>query len=182
MGKKSCIFGKLFRIVREKSGRSQWDISVRARTHLSNVHQIETGHQEPRIIVAVRLVVACDANVNSFFSELAHEMNLDVSSDWKKSFVPEGVKEDIFFCSLRNERLRGYGELLRYCRVRKGLSQREVADKLHYDLRSLQRVEKGEQEPKITTAVKLVAAIDMAPGRFFEELGFFYQKLGEYHI
>ena len=52
------------------SGLSQWIVSVQAGTHLSNVNQIEAGHQEPRVHVAVRLVAACDVDLNSFFFEI----------------------------------------------------------------------------------------------------------------
>lgn len=74
--------------------------------------------------------------------------------------------------------ITGYGGLLRYCRTQKRLSQKTIANSIHYDLRSLQRVEKGEQEPKVTTAVKLVAAVEMPPGQFFEWLGFFLSHIG----
>ena len=76
----------------------------------------------------------------------------------------------------------GYGELLRYCRLQRGVSQKRIAKNIHYDLRSLQRVEKGEQEPLVTTAVKLVAAIDVPPGQFLSSYGFFCLKLGEYQV
>ena len=55
---------------------------------------------------------------------------------------------------------------------------KRIAKNIHYDLRSLQRVEKGEQEPLVTTAVKLVAAIDVPPGQFFEQLWFFLSRIG----
>ena len=71
-------------------------------------------------------------------------------------------------------KLPDMGAYSRYCRTQKGLSQKTIANSIHYDLRSLQRVEKGEQEPKVTTAVKLVAAVEMPPGQFFEWLGFFF--------
>lgn len=67
MSKKAYIFSQLFRDVRMSSGLSQWIVSVKAGTHLSNVNQIEAGHQEPRVHVAVRLVAACDVDLNSFF-------------------------------------------------------------------------------------------------------------------
>lgn len=63
------------------SGLSQWIVSVKAGTHLSNVNQIEAGHQEPRVHVAVRLVAACDVDLNSFFSKLTEEMKLCTSSE-----------------------------------------------------------------------------------------------------
>lgn len=177
MGKKVCIFGQLFREVRRNSGLSQWNVSVKAGIHLSSVHQIEAGHQEPRILGAMRLVGACGGDLSSFFSELAGRMNLYPHPEQTNSFM-EGLEEGNASYSSEFFEITGYGDLLRYCRTQKGLSQKTTANNIDYDLRSLQRVEKGEQEPKVTTAVKLVTAIEMPPGQFFEWLGFFLSPIG----
>lgn len=65
MTKKVCIFGSLFQEARSQTALSQWEISVRAGTHLSNVNQVEAGNQEPNVILAV------NADIQSFFMELA---------------------------------------------------------------------------------------------------------------
>lgn len=182
MSKKAYIFSQLFRDVRMNSGLSQWIVSVKAGTHLSNVNQIEAGHQEPRVHVAVRLVAACDVDLNSFFSKLTEEMKLCTSSERIAPYLFEALKEDMFSRTPEPHEVSGYGELLRYCRLQRGVSQKRIAKNIHYDLRSLQRVEKGEQEPLVTTAVKLVAAIDVPPGQFFEQLWFFCLELGEYQV
>ena len=178
MSKKAYIFSQLFRDVRMNSGLSQWIVSVKAGTHLSNVNQIEAGHQEPRVHVAVRLVAACDVDLNSFFSKLTEEMKLCTSSERIAPYLFEALKEDMFSRTPEPHEISGYGELLRYCRLQRGVSQKRIAKNIHYDLRSLQRVEKGEQEPLVTTAVKLVAAIDVPPGQFFEQLWFFLSRIG----
>lgn len=178
MSKKAYIFSQLFRDVRMSSGLSQWIVSVKAGTHLSNVNQIEAGHQEPRVHVAVRLVAACDVDLNSFFSKLTEEMKLCTSSERISPYLFESLKEDMFSRTPEPHEISGYGELLRYCRLQRGVSQKRIAKNIHYDLRSLQRVEKGEQEPLVTTAVKLVAAIDVPPGQFFEQLWFFLPRIG----
>ena len=178
MSKKAYIFSQLFRDVRMNSGLSQWIVSVKAGTHLSNVNQIEAGHQEPRVHVAVRLVAACDVDLNSFFSKLTEEMKLCTSSERISPYLFESLKEDMVSRTPEPHEVSGYGELLRYCRLQSGLSQNRIAKNIHYDLRSLQRVEKGEQEPLVTTAVKLVAAIDVPPGQFFEQLWFFLSRIG----
>lgn len=178
MSKKAYIFSQLFRDVRMNSGLSQWIVSVKAGTHLSNVNQIEAGHQEPRVHVAVRLVAACDVDLNSFFSKLTEEMKLCTSSERIAPYLFESLKEDMFSRTPEPHEVSGYGELLRYCRLQRGVSQKRIAKNIHYDLRSLQRVEKGEQEPLVTTAVKLVAAIDVPPGQFFEQLWFFLSRIG----
>lgn len=73
------------------SGLSQWIVSVKAGTHLSNVNQIEAGHQEPRVHVAVRLVAACDVDLNSFFSKLTEEMKLCTSSERIAPYTGEAI-------------------------------------------------------------------------------------------
>ena len=56
MTKKVCIFGSLFQEARSQTALSQWEISVRAGTHLSNVNQVEAGNQEPNVILAVKML------------------------------------------------------------------------------------------------------------------------------
>lgn len=102
MSKKAYIFSKLFRDVRMNSGLSQWIVSVKAGTHLSNVNQIEAGHQEPRVHVAVRLVAACDVDLNSFFLKLTEEMKLCTSSERIAPYLFESLKEDHVFPHSRN--------------------------------------------------------------------------------
>lgn len=178
MGKKVCLFGEVFRQVRKESGFSQWDVSVKAGTHLSNVHQIEAGHQEPRLLVAIRLVVACGADIDSFFTELAERMHLGTASAQRDFAIPLEGKGKRFYYPSESLEISSYGDLLRYCRSRKGVSQKILAEKIKYDLRSLQRVERGEQEPLVTSAVKLVAALGLPPGEFFACLWFFLPRIG----
>ena len=71
MTKKVCIFGSLFQEARSQTALSQWEISVRAGTHLSNVNQVEAGNQEPNVILAVKMLLAVNADIQSFFMELA---------------------------------------------------------------------------------------------------------------
>lgn len=106
------------------SGLSQWIVSVKAGTHLSNVNQIEAGHQEPRVHVAVRLVAACDVDLNSFFSKLTEEMKLCTSSERIAPYLFESLKEDMFSRTPEPHEVSGYGELLRYCRLQRGVSQK----------------------------------------------------------
>ncbi len=182
MSKKAYIFSQLFRDIRMNSGLSQWIVSVKAGTHLSNVNQIEAGHQEPRVHVAVRLVAACDVDLNSFFSKLTEEMKLCTSSERIAPYLFESLKEDMFSRTPEPHEVSGYGELLRYCRLQSGVSQKRIAKNIHYDLRSLQRVEKGEQEPLVTTAVKLVLRSMYRRDSFLSSYGFFCLELGEYQV
>lgn len=44
----------------------------------------------------------------------------------------------------------GYGSILRACRERAGLTQEELAHKLHTDQANISRYESGKQEPSIS--------------------------------
>mgnify|MGYP000885454783 CR=1 FL=1 len=81
MTKKVCIFGSLFQEARSQTALSQWEISVRAGTHLSNVNQVEAGNQEPNVILAVKMLLAVNVDIQSFFMELASLLShcIDVS-------------------------------------------------------------------------------------------------------
>ena len=76
MTKKVCIFGSLFQEARSQTALSQWEISVRAGTNLSNVNQVEAGNQEPNVILAVKMLLAVNADIQSFFMELASLLSL----------------------------------------------------------------------------------------------------------
>lgn len=104
-------------------------------------------------------------------------MRLCTSSERTAPFSLDAL-ENMFSRSPELSEISGYGDLLRYCRLQRGVSQKRIAKNIYYDLRSLQRVEKGEQEPLVTTAVKLVAAIGVPPGQFFERLWFFLPQIG----
>ncbi len=88
MGKELCIFGSLFQAVRSQTTLSQWEISVRAGTHLSNVNQVEAGNQEPNVIIAVKMLLAANADIQSFFTSLSptysNLLNLQSSPSYLK--------------------------------------------------------------------------------------------------
>lgn len=63
-----------------------------------------------------------------------------------------------------------FGAAFLQARVSKALSQWTVATRLNYHLRNIQRIEKGEQQPGIMLALRLVAAVDADVGDFFERL------------
>ena len=138
MTKKVCIFGSLFQEARSQTALSQWEISVRAGTHLSNVNQVEAGNQEPNVILAVKMLLAVNADIQSFFMELASLLShcIDVSK------IPSLSQKEF------QEQLNS-----------------SIAK---YDHRSLQKVEKGTQLPGIINAVKLVMATGVDAGVFFD--------------
>ncbi len=63
-----------------------------------------------------------------------------------------------------------FGALLRSARKKNGLSQRDVALKAGQNVRSIQKIENGEREPRVFLAVRLAIASGMEPGEFFKTL------------
>ena len=63
-----------------------------------------------------------------------------------------------------------FGALLRNARKKNGLSQRDVAIKAGQNVRSIQKIENGEREPRVFLAVRLAVASGMEPGEFFTAL------------
>ena len=162
MTKKVCIFGSLFQEARSQTALSQWEISVRAGTHLSNVNQVEAGNQEPNVILAVKMLLAVNVDIQSFFMELASLLShcIDVS---KKEF-----QEQLNSVLTPLEEAEIFGMLLSQCRSVTKLSQNYISSIAKYDHRSLQKVEKGTQLPGIINAVKLVMATGVDAGVFFD--------------
>jgi len=63
-----------------------------------------------------------------------------------------------------------FGALLRSSRKKNGFSQRDVAIKAGQNVRSIQKIENGEREPRVFLAVRLAIASGMKPGEFFTAL------------
>lgn len=168
MSKKSCIFGSLFQAERSKTTFSQWEVSVRAGTHLSNVNQIEAGNQEPNVLVALKMLLAVNAPIPSFFANLYAHLPEAIGS----SKIPV-ISQHEYEAELKNvlappDERKLFGLLFSTCRKVTTLSQNYISSIAHYDHRSLQRVEKGLQIPGVMNAGKLVAATGVDVGLFFD--------------
>lgn len=99
MTKKVCIFGSLFQEARSQTALSQWEISVRAGTHLSNVNQVEAGNQEPNVILAVKMLLAVNADIQSFFMELASLLSHCIDVSKIPSAIPKRISGAVEFRS-----------------------------------------------------------------------------------
>lgn len=69
-----------------------------------------------------------------------------------------------------DKRKNPFGELLRNARKKNGLSQRDVAVRAGQNVRSIQKIENGEREPRVLLAVRLAVASGMELGEFFTTL------------
>lgn len=162
MTKKVRIFGSLFQEARSQTALSQWEISVRAGTHLSNVNQVEAGNQEPNVILAV------NADIQSFFMELASLLSHCIDVSKIPSLSQKEFQEQLNSVLTPLEEAEIFGMLLSQCRSVTKLSQNYISSIAKYDHRSLQKVEKGTQLPGIINAVKLVMATGVDAGVFFD--------------
>lgn len=168
MTKKVCIFGSLFQEARSQTALSQWEISVRAGTHLSNVNQVEAGNQEPNVILAVKMLLAVNADIQSFFMELASLLSHCIDVSKIPSLSQKEFQEQLNSVLTPLEEAEIFGMLLSQCRSVTKLSQNYISSIAKYDHRSLQKVEKGTQLPGIINAVKLVMATGVDAGVFFD--------------
>ena len=168
MTKKVCIFGSLFQEARSQTALSQWEISVRAGTHLSNVNQVEAGNQEPNVILAVKMLLAVNVDIQSFFMELASLFSHCIDVSKIPSLSQKEFQEQLNSVLTPLEEAEIFGMLLSQCRSVTKLSQNYISSIAKYDHRSLQKVEKGTQLPGIINAVKLVMATGVDAGVFFD--------------
>lgn len=59
-------------------------------------------------------------------------------------------------------------KLINY-RISKGLTQSQLAKKVDISTRNYQRIEAGEREPKVRTAIKMAKALDTTVEELFPE-------------
>lgn len=62
------------------------------------------------------------------------------------------------------------GEVIRVCRVRKGLSQEVLSGLAGLDRTHYSKIERGLRSPTIDTFFKIAQALDMQPHQLMEEL------------
>ena len=62
------------------------------------------------------------------------------------------------------------GDVLRKLRERKGLQQQEVAKKAGLSRAMMSRYESGKVHPQLKTLERILVALDIEPGEFFEAL------------
>lgn len=68
-----CLFGPLIHQARLAAEISQAEVAQKVQYNLRNVGAVEKGKQEPGVMVALGMVTATEANVETFFNML-HEL------------------------------------------------------------------------------------------------------------
>lgn len=158
----------MFRREREQKKISQWTVAVRLQHHTRNIQRIEGGLRQPGVLLALRMVVAVDADPGKFFETLFEESvgeALDGASSpttrVSVTYQPLGAIEGLKSI---------FGPLLAQARLAVGMSQTAMAKSAGYNLRNVNAVEKGQQEPGVMSALALVAATGVDIREFFDQL------------
>ncbi len=168
MQKFLCPFGPAFVKLRTDYQLTQWHISATARYHVTNLSKLEKGMHQPGVMLALRLAIVTGGNVGEFFQQL---WKRNVADMLRGRTAPQNAMPPIDMAALRAEGVRcPFGPLLLQVRLHNGVSQRSIAELSGYNLRNMGKVEKGQQEPGIMTALEMVAAAGGEVGAFFRIL------------
>lgn len=167
MEKPACLFGPAFRLKREEKGISFWELVHRAAYFPANIRRIEEGTRQPGIQLAFRLLCAIDVEPGEFMASIAsqHASVLPHShSEMKKVVVNYSIPP------LQEGQKSLFGPLLTQARLAGAVSQTTMARAAAYNLRNINVVEKGLQEPGIITALGLVMTTGADVQEFFSTL------------
>lgn len=174
MKKSACFFGDNFKYARLRQGVSQWQIVHRTGNYLANIQRIEKGIIQPGITMAFKLLDTIKVTPGEFLlgiagnykEELAHSVSplREVNVRYLKPVLSEDQK---FF----------FGPLLFQARSAARVSQTAMAKATGYNLRNINTVEKGKQEPGIITALSLVLSTGVDIKEFFNTLYFWWLEL-----
>ncbi len=149
-------------------GVSQWTVSTRLHYHLRNIQRIEGGMRQPGVALALRLVGAVGANPGDFFQNLFEEIAENLLCG---EVLPPGRVEVAYRRPELEEEVKClFGPLLAQARLAGGVSQTAMAKQAGYNLRNVNAVEKGRQEPGVVSALCLVAATGADIRSFFHHL------------
>lgn len=165
MEKYDNVFGRAILQARIEANLSLWDLALPTRCHMTNLRQFENGDVQPGIMLALKLVMAVNTPVGSFFNNVAQEaglkvaVNPDAQSMSQSQLLCTPVKYPAKVRYL-------FGPFFKTVRVQCMVSQKNVAQIACYHPRSLIKVENGEQEPAVMTALAMVCALGVDVGAF----------------
>ena len=170
---KKCTYGPLLREYRQKHGISLWNLAIRVPYRQGNLQRIERGITEPRVGLAMRLLMAIGVDTGNFMLNLAINAGLRIDAGETRTRRTEGDGIENLLPEHR-QNAAYFGYLLRKTRLIYGQSQKNLAEEAGYTVRNLINVENGRQEPGIMTALKLVCATGCDVAWFFNELTEYY--------
>lgn len=167
MEKAACIFGIEFRTERIRRNISLWKIVHATKGYLATLQRIEKGLTQPGVENALRLLTTINVNPGDFLQELVRKY----PTQFPVSASPTNINFLKFTQTSPGEKPKFlFGPLLRQVRVSCNISQREMAKRAQYNIRNINAVENGVQEPGIITAITLVAVTGFDIKIFFSQL------------
>lgn len=135
--------------------------------HIRNLQRIEKGEQQPGVNLALRLLNAIGAEPGAFMQKLADECLTSLP----QSLSPMGhVTISYEMPQLKEGQKSLFGLFLVQARVTGAVSQTAMAKAARYNLRNINGVESGRQDPGIMTALALVKTTGVDIGDFFNKL------------
>lgn len=168
MEKEICPFGLAFVSARNERNITQWHVAANAGYHVTNLCKIEKGLYQPGVNLALRLLSVLGVDTGAFFEQLWWSSQ-DVAPAPLRGSQPTTRVE------LRSFSVEGlrcpFGPLLLQARLATGMAQRHLVEILGYNLRNMGKVERGEQEPGVMTALYMVVASGADVRSFFSTLG-----------
>lgn len=141
---------------------------MRLQYHTRNIQRIESGSRQPGVLLALRMVTAVGANPGDFFQSLFENI---AGNPTCGEMLPPGRVEVVYRQPELEEEVKClFGPLLTQARLAGGVSQTAMAKQAGYNLRNVNAVEKGRQEPGVVSALCLVAATGADIRSFFHHL------------
>lgn len=167
MQEATYFFGKLFRERRTAADISLWGLALKMSYHIRNLQRIEKGEQQPGVNLALRLLNAIGAEPGAFMQKLGDKCQASLP----QSLSPLGCVTISYEMPQMKEGQKSlFGLFLVQARVAATVSQTAMAKAAGYNLRNINTVENGRQDPGIMTALALVKVTGVDIGCFFNNL------------
>ena len=167
MDKSVCIFGSYFRAERILRGLSIWKIVHRLNYYPANILRIETGIQHPGINMAFKLFEAIGCYPGELMEKIARENYTDFPHSLsQKSNLEFSYRRPVLEAGEKSL----FGPMLLQARQAANISQTSMAKAAGYNLRNINNVEKGKQDPGIIISLALVMTTGVNIKEFYETL------------
>lgn len=180
--KRECSpFGLALVALRTQKSISQSQFSILAKNNVTDLRRIEKGTEQPSITKAMHLVAALDVNCGTFFRKLAEDEGFlnqkilyKLQNEVNDSTVPniENTIRNVFAQLKTNKynqdlvEIKSFyglflGKLRRELKKSKPtkMSQEFLAENADYAIGNMYNLEKGQQDPNVMCALKMVCIL-----------------------
>ncbi len=161
-------FGLALRKAKEQSGMTEAEICVKCEISTSHFYYILHGDIQPSISLVMRLLQTLKTDVPAFFKELACTMGINPtdcsgSSTLDRNTTLKSQLADLLTADfLQQEGItdkNAFGLLFKQFRTQHKVTQKTLSEQNAYTIRSIQKVERGEQDPNVQTALSMVCTV-----------------------